>query len=714
MRSFLWPSAQEITAERYISGCICCPGTEQWFKFTPTESKTYTIRTTGELDTQGYLYSCCTSLVASNDDFAGKVNFRIVQYLTAGKTYYIRVRAYGNGTGCYTLNVTDSIFASYVNINKNAITLEKGVRYELPITPNYTYKGYNGAQRIPGLSVSIYPSNVDNNMVWWWAQYDSVLDCAYGWDDDGDRYIHLIASETGTAKLYAEDWAGNGSRDECTVTVTVEGGVNGYYNIINQQTNKALNIKGSYLMELVGREEVTIYDQTGSNEQIWNIDDVSSATTYIRSYIDEAYGLNAQVGSYPHKCDILKIVGNETDAAVRLISQSDGSYQIKLANYDRYLTATGTTNGSAVNWSSAQNNNSQRWKLIPVDFEQREAEKKEYHLVSQSGTGNALRVGEPDTNIWPLNSNKSVSVEALSYWNRQRWTIKGTGTQKKLHTQLNDDYVLCNNGSNEAYVSSNATAANSNLTITKYGSGTDLYEIKLTSSNLYLTLSGSNVIWSAYNSTNRSNQIWKLAEQPANLHNGVDTASILDDQTIRALKLGNVKFVIRYYSQYSWKVLTNAEAANLHNRGIQIISIFQDSGTNVGEFTEDKANDNAAKALELAESLNQPTGTAIYFAVDYDASDGDLAQLENYFSQVKVTLNGKYKVGVYGSGKVCNHIKQVKKLANYSWLNHSTGHAGYDEYDDITKYNIKQAENITYNSVPFDTDTAVGNDYGQW
>ena len=92
-------STQEITAERYISGCICCPGTEQWFKFTPTESKTYTIHTTGSLDTIGYLYSCCECLVAFNDDFAGKVNFRIVQYLTAGKTYYIRIRAYGNGTG---------------------------------------------------------------------------------------------------------------------------------------------------------------------------------------------------------------------------------------------------------------------------------------------------------------------------------------------------------------------------------------------------------------------------------------------------------------------------------------------------------------------------------------------------------------------------------------------------------------------------------------
>ena len=96
------------------------------------------------------------------------------------------------------------------------ITLEKGVLYELPVTPNYTYKGYNGAQRIPGLSVSIYPYNVDNNLVWWWVTSD-ILDARYGWDDDGDRYIHLIASENGTATLRAEDWAGNGRRDECTV-----------------------------------------------------------------------------------------------------------------------------------------------------------------------------------------------------------------------------------------------------------------------------------------------------------------------------------------------------------------------------------------------------------------------------------------------------------------------------------------------------------------
>ena len=42
--------------------------------------------------------------------------------------------------GSYTLRVTERVFANYVNINKTTITLEKGVTYELPITPNYTYR----------------------------------------------------------------------------------------------------------------------------------------------------------------------------------------------------------------------------------------------------------------------------------------------------------------------------------------------------------------------------------------------------------------------------------------------------------------------------------------------------------------------------------------------------------------------------------------------
>lgn len=214
-------TAKEISDESYTSGHISCPGSEQWFKFTATKTDYYTILTMGSLDTIGTLYDCSGNLLVEVDDYApcGRINFRIIRSLTAGETYYIKVRLHGNSIGSYTLRVTERMFANYVTINKSIITLEKDVLYELPITPNYTYKGYNGAQPISGLSVSINPSDSHEQKVWWWEQYGDVLDCSYGWDDDGDRYIHVTATEIGTAKLYAQDWNENGKRDECTVTV---------------------------------------------------------------------------------------------------------------------------------------------------------------------------------------------------------------------------------------------------------------------------------------------------------------------------------------------------------------------------------------------------------------------------------------------------------------------------------------------------------------
>lgn len=219
--NFSMETAATISDESYTSGYICCPGAEQWFKFVATRTGQYTICTTGGLDTIGTLYDGNKNQIEEVDDYSpcGKVNFRIIRDLTAGNTYYIKVRVHGNATGTYTLRVTERVFANYVNINKSTITLEKGVTYELPITPNYTYKGYNGAQRIPGLSVSINPSNANEQKIWWWEEYGSVLDCSYGWDDDGDRYIHVTATGIGTAKLYAMDWNENGKRDECVVNV---------------------------------------------------------------------------------------------------------------------------------------------------------------------------------------------------------------------------------------------------------------------------------------------------------------------------------------------------------------------------------------------------------------------------------------------------------------------------------------------------------------
>ena len=182
-------TAKVVSDESYTSRYICCPGNGQWFKFVATRTGQYTICTTGSLDTIGTLYDSCGNQITRVDDYApcGKINFRIICNLTEGNTYYVRVGISKGNAGSYTLRVTESVFANYVNINKTTITLEKGVTYELPITPNYTYKGYNGAQRIPGLLVSINPSNANEQKIWWWEQYGDVMECSYGWDDDGDR-----------------------------------------------------------------------------------------------------------------------------------------------------------------------------------------------------------------------------------------------------------------------------------------------------------------------------------------------------------------------------------------------------------------------------------------------------------------------------------------------------------------------------------------------
>ena len=160
-------TAAVVSDESYTSGYICCPGAAQWFKFTATRSGQYTICTTGSLDTIGTLYDCSGNLIVEVDDYApcGKINFRIIRNLTAGCTYYVKVRLHNNNTGTYALKVTDKVLANYVTINKDTIVLEKDVLYELPLTANYTYKGYLGAKRIPELSVSLFPSNADEQKI---------------------------------------------------------------------------------------------------------------------------------------------------------------------------------------------------------------------------------------------------------------------------------------------------------------------------------------------------------------------------------------------------------------------------------------------------------------------------------------------------------------------------------------------------------------------
>jgi hypothetical protein len=84
------------------------PGESVYYVFTPTESRSYRIKSSGGCDTYGYLYNSSKTQLAANDDSRDNdEDFGITYSLTAGQTYYIVVKLYSaTNTGSFSLVIT--------------------------------------------------------------------------------------------------------------------------------------------------------------------------------------------------------------------------------------------------------------------------------------------------------------------------------------------------------------------------------------------------------------------------------------------------------------------------------------------------------------------------------------------------------------------------------------------------------------------------------
>lgn len=88
-----------------VTGAIEFDGDKDWYKITPTTTGTWVIYSTrpriGSLrDPYGTLYQSDGTIIAENDDGAGDRQFWMQVTLTAGQTYYLEVKSYGDfGTG---------------------------------------------------------------------------------------------------------------------------------------------------------------------------------------------------------------------------------------------------------------------------------------------------------------------------------------------------------------------------------------------------------------------------------------------------------------------------------------------------------------------------------------------------------------------------------------------------------------------------------------
>jgi hypothetical protein len=182
------------------------------------------------------------------------------------------------------------------------------------------------------------------------------------------------------------------------------------------------------------------------------------------------------------------------------------------------------------------------------------------------------------------------------------------------------------------------------------------------------------------------------------------------------LQGSRIDFIGRYYRDPAsrWPTLSPAEAQRLAALGINIVTLWEWHSADPGYFSYFSGYADGLSAYRQARGIGQPTGSAIYFAVDFNARDQALQSVEQYFRGVAAGLaaagrgNAPYKVGVYGSGAVCDVVKRAG-LAQYSWLTNSTA---WDGTLGFAGWNIRQAVGrLAGLSFDHDVDEARG-EYG--
>lgn len=179
---------------------------------------------------------------------------------------------------------------------------------------------------------------------------------------------------------------------------------------------------------------------------------------------------------------------------------------------------------------------------------------------------------------------------------------------------------------------------------------------------------------------------------------GFDTALDMSRHA-SSLRQQGYDFVMRYYSHNTAKNLSLAEARALCGAGMRIGAVWESAGTHAGYFSRQQGLLDAAAALEQARAVGQPAGSAIYFAVDYDATRTDIdGPISAYFGGARLVLSGTadYRIGVYGSGLCCGAMTD-RALASLSWLSQSRGFCGTQAYAQAMRYDLIQESGARIN-----------------
>lgn len=178
-------------------------------------------------------------------------------------------------------------------------------------------------------------------------------------------------------------------------------------------------------------------------------------------------------------------------------------------------------------------------------------------------------------------------------------------------------------------------------------------------------------------------------------------AKLLDTNHNTASRLPQLKQlgydeIIRYLSTSvaGEKCVKPAEAKAIADAGLRLGLVFEVWGGE-GNFSHDDINAETGAAhggfvRNYAPTVGAPDGAVIFFAIDTDVTDTQIASLViPYFRAIKAAFAGKFRVGVYACGAVCAACLNAG-WADVAWLSNAMGWNGSRSFRDSRRWALLQ------------------------
>ena len=170
-----------------------------------------------------------------------------------------------------------------------------------------------------------------------------------------------------------------------------------------------------------------------------------------------------------------------------------------------------------------------------------------------------------------------------------------------------------------------------------------------------------------------------------------DTRFEMTQERLDYLKSNGYTVVGRYLTGSS-KGLKDDEPKRILDNGLSFFPIFQETlyTDTVSKYNYNLGVSDANKAVNRAMELGIPSGTIIYFAIDFDPIDSEISSyVIPYFNGINSAI-GQYKAGIYGTRNACTKVMGAGYAETCFVSDMSTGYSGNMGFKIPNNWNLDQ------------------------